>query len=186
VLPFKGLYLYSDEPPEALRVHVYPVPDLGRPFLGVHFTVQVDGRTKIGPTALPALWREQYGGLSGFRAGELLDIAARGAALFLRAGFDFRQMAYEELSKQSRRKLVRLAGELVTKVREEDYTTWGKPGMRAQLLDTRSRALEMDFVLEGDRESMHVLNAVSPGFTCAMPFADHVCDAIERGGVAAR
>jgi L-2-hydroxyglutarate oxidase LhgO len=186
ILPFKGLYLYSNEPADALRVHVYPVPDLGRPFLGVHFTVQVDGHTKIGPTALPALWREQYGGLSGFRLGELFDIAARGAALFLRSGFDFREMAYEELSKQSRRKLVRLAGDLLEGVDEAHYQTWGKPGMRAQLLDTRTRALEMDFVLEGDTQSMHVLNAVSPGFTCSMPFSEYVCDAIERGGVALR
>lgn len=81
---------------------------------------------------------------------------------------------------------MRLAGELVRGVREEDYLRWGKPGMRAQLFDTRTRSLEMDFVLEGDGRSMHVLNAVSPGFTCAMPFADHVCDAIERGGPAPR
>ncbi|MHB8878396.1 MAG: L-2-hydroxyglutarate oxidase [Myxococcaceae bacterium] len=186
ILPFKGLYLYSDEPPGALRVHVYPVPNLRQPFLGVHFTVQVDGRAKIGPTALPAFWREQYGGLSGFRPGELLDIAARGAALFLGAGFDFRRLAFEELSKRSRGKLVRLAGELLEGVREEHYRTWGKPGIRAQLLDTRTRALEMDFVFEGDDRSMHVLNAVSPGFTCSMPFAEYVCDAIERGGVGTR
>ena len=38
----------------------------------------------------------------------------------------------------------------------------------------------LDFVLEGDRRSMHVLNAVSPAFTCAFPFAGHVCDRIEH------
>ena len=37
----------------------------------------------------------------------------------------------------------------------------------------------MDFLLEGNGESFHVLNAVSPGFTCAMPFAAHVCDKVE-------
>jgi hypothetical protein len=38
----------------------------------------------------------------------------------------------------------------------------------------------MDFVLEGDHRSMHVLNAVSPAFTCSLPFAEYVCDQIER------
>jgi len=38
----------------------------------------------------------------------------------------------------------------------------------------------MDFVLEGDDRSMHVLNVVSPGWTCAIPFAGHVVDEIER------
>ena len=35
ILPFKGLYLYSDEPPGAFRTNIYPVPDLRNPFLGV-------------------------------------------------------------------------------------------------------------------------------------------------------
>jgi hypothetical protein len=29
----------------------------------------------------------------------------------------------------------------------------------------------MDFVLEGDKYSTHVLNAVSPAWTCALSFA---------------
>ena len=37
----------------------------------------------------------------------------------------------------------------------------------------------MDFVLEGDHRAMHILNAVSPGLTCSLPFADYVCDQIE-------
>jgi len=41
----------------------------------------------------------------------------------------------------------------------------------------------MDFVLEGDDRSFHVLNAVSPGWTCSIPFARHVVDRI--GGAAA-
>jgi L-2-hydroxyglutarate oxidase len=36
----------------------------------------------------------------------------------------------------------------------------------------------MDFVLEGDNRSLHILNAVSPGFTCCFPFSRFVCDAI--------
>lgn len=42
----------------------------------------------------------------------------------------------------------------------------------------RRLPLEMDFVVEGDDRSMHVLNAVSPGFTCALPFAAAVCERI--------
>jgi hypothetical protein len=38
----------------------------------------------------------------------------------------------------------------------------------------------MDFIVEGDHQSLHVLNAVSPAFTCAFPFADYVCDQIEQ------
>jgi hypothetical protein len=33
-------------------------------------------------------------------------------------------------------------------------------------------------VLEGDARSMHVLNAVSPAFTCSIPFAEYVVETI--------
>ena len=39
----------------------------------------------------------------------------------------------------------------------------------------------MDFRYEGDDRSFHILNAVSPAFTCALPFARHVVDEIEAG-----
>jgi L-2-hydroxyglutarate oxidase LhgO len=180
ILPFKGLYLYSDEPPGALRTNIYPVPDLRNPFLGVHFTVTNEGKAKIGPTAIPALWREQYGGMSRFSLSEFIEIAGRGLSLLGNAGFEFRRLAIEEVKKYSRRRMVRLAGELVEGVRLEHYSKWGKPGIRAQLLDIRKRRLEMDFVLEGDDRSMHVLNAVSPAFTCSLPFSQYVCDRIQQ------
>jgi L-2-hydroxyglutarate oxidase len=44
----------------------------------------------------------------------------------------------------------------------------------------KTQKLEMDFVLEGDDRSMHILNAVSPAFTCALPFSEHVCAEIEK------
>ena len=51
--------------------------------------------------------------------------------------------------------------------------------MRAQLINTRTRRLEMDFICMGDDRSFHVLNAVSPAFTCAFPFARYVADEVE-------
>jgi L-2-hydroxyglutarate oxidase LhgO len=180
ILPFKGLYLYSDEPAGAFRTNIYPVPDLRNPFLGVHFTVTVDGHAKIGPTAIPAFWREHYAGLSGLSLGDLAEIVRLQLGLLIWAGFEFRRLAWEELAKYDRAHLVSLAGRLAEDVRVDDYRRWGRTGIRAQLLDTRTRKLEMDFVLEGDDRSLHVLNAVSPGWTCSIPFAAHVVDEIER------
>ena len=178
ILPFKGVYLYADAASPPLNTHVYPVPDLGYPFLGTHFTVTVDGETMIGPTAMPAFWREQYGWLGRLRAGEVADILGREGAFFLRNDFGFRALAWKELRKYSRRHLVQLAAELVRDVAPEHYRRWGKAGIRAQLVDIRQRKLEMDFKLEGDDRSFHVLNAVSPAFTCAFSFAKYVVDRI--------
>jgi L-2-hydroxyglutarate oxidase LhgO len=86
----------------------------------------------------------------------------------------------DEIAKYSRSKMVSLASVLAEGVTERHYRTWGRPGIRAQLLDITKRKLEMDFVLEGDNRSMHVLNAVSPAFTCSLPFASYVCDQIDQ------
>lgn len=179
ILPFKGLYLKSDEPPGAFRTNVYPVPDLRNPFLGVHVTVQVDGHVKLGPTAIPALWREQYNGVNNFELKEFLEIASRSASFFAASGFDFKRLAMTEMRKYSRRRMVSLASSLAHGITEANFKHWSKPGIRAQLVDIKARKLEMDFVLEGNDRSMHVLNAVSPGWTCSIPFSRHVVEEIK-------
>jgi len=179
ILPFKGLYLYANDKVEPLRTNIYPVPDLRNPFLGVHHTVTVDGHTKIGPTAIPCFWRENYRGFRNFRLREFLEVITRETELFIRNDFEFRKLAWEEMQKIYRPHLVELAGELISDIRPEYYTEWGSPGIRAQLLETRSRRLEMDFKMEGDERSFHILNAVSPAFTCAMSFSDYTFQQIE-------
>jgi L-2-hydroxyglutarate oxidase LhgO len=151
---------------------------LKNPFLGVHFTVAASGKAKIGPTAIPGLWREQYSGMKNFHLNEFVEVATRGLGLLASSNFDFKALALTEAAKYSRARMVSLASRLAEGIKPEHYQNWGKPGIRAQLLDIRQRKLEMDFVLEGDRRSMHVLNAVSPAFTCSLPFSEYVCQRV--------
>lgn len=179
ILPFKGLYLKSDEPPGALGVHLYPVPDLNNPFLGVHYTLTVEGEIKIGPTAIPAFWREQYGLFSRFRWRELVDVVYRELGLLWHDSFDFRRLAWQEMAKYSKREMVRQARQLAEPASSAVRWHWGKPGIRAQLIHTPTLRLMMDFHHEGDERSFHLLNVVSPGFTCAIPFSRYILDQIE-------
>lgn len=216
LLPFIGLYMYVHGLP--LRRLIYPVPSLERPFLGVHYTVTVDGKVKIGPTAIPALFREQYlgdatgraarreavvgvpdvvvgegyardgaGDAPGFtmrevaarwRAGDTARILRLQGELALRWA-PFRSLAWEEVRKYSRRWMQRGAAALLRGV-EPRFGEYGRPGIRAQLVELpsagRGPRLEMDFVVEGDAHSTHILNAVSPGWTTSAPFARHVVD----------
>ncbi len=180
ILPFKGIYLYGQEPAFSLGPHIYPVPDLANPFLGVHLTVTVDGKTKIGPTAIPALWREQYRYFDQFHLKEFIDIVVRQAGLLLFSPFNFKKLALEEMKKYSKSHLVKLAASLAINIHQENFNHFGTPGIRAQLINIKDRKLEMDFILEGDHHSMHILNAVSPGFTSAFPFTEHVCANIQK------
>jgi (S)-2-hydroxyglutarate dehydrogenase len=180
ILPFKGLYLHSNEPVGSIRTNIYPVLDLRNPFLGVHVTVTAAGRIKIGPTAIPALWRENYKGTGNFKWTEFFEILLRSFGLFVLSNFDFKRLAVQEVAKYARSKIVSLASTLVDGVWIEDYQTWGSQGIRAQLVNITKRALEMDFVIEADNKSMYILNAVSPAFTCALPFSQYVCKRIHQ------
>ena len=69
-----------------------------------------------------------------------------------------------------------LATKMVQQIDTSGFNQWSKPGIRAQLLNTVTRELVQDFVVEGDNRSVHLLNAVSPAFTCSFPFAAWVVD----------
>ncbi len=186
ILPFKGLYLKSDEAAGSLKTHIYPVPDLENPFLGVHYTLTAEGGIKLGPTAIPAFWREHYSGLSGFNVSEFIDIISRELGLFLRNDFGFRRLAFQEMAKYRKGEMLRQARQLAEPAAKGVKWRWGPPGIRAQLIHIPTRRLEMDFHHEGDERSFHLLNVVSPGLTCSIPFCRYIFDEIEtlseRGG----
>ena len=182
IVPFKGLYLYSNEKVGALKTHIYPVPDLNYPFLGVHFTVTAAGKIKIGPTAIPAFWREQYHGFNRFSLSELMHILKRESILFFKNKFHFRQVAIHELKKYRKSFLAQQAAYMLDNFSAVDYQAWGKPGIRAQLIDKRRNTLVNDFCYESDDYSFHVLNAVSPAFTCSFPLAEFLVDKIFSSG----
>ena len=174
IIPFKGIYLEYTGEDKPIRTNIYPVPNLKNPFLGVHYTIKADGTIKIGPTAIPALWRENYNSLNGFRVGEMFQIISWESKLFLSNSFNFRTLAFEEIKKFNKKYLVKLAGKMVKQIEENMFNKWSIPGIRAQLLNTKTKELIQDFVVEGDGLSMHILNAVSPAFTCSLPFAEWV------------
>jgi L-2-hydroxyglutarate oxidase len=175
MLPFKGLYWYGNWEPGKLQRHVYPVPDVRNPFLGVHLTVTIDGRAKIGPTAIPIFSRESYAGFGGLSPKEILNIVGIYPKFLTSKHHDVLGLIKTEMPKYLQRHLVSQAKALVPSVDPKDFKQRGKPGIRAQLLDIKNKKLEMDFVVRGDENSTHLLNAVSPAWTSALAMANHVC-----------
>jgi L-2-hydroxyglutarate oxidase LhgO len=179
LIPFKGIYLeYKDS--SLIRKHIYPVPNLKNPFLGVHFTITAAGKVKIGPTAIPAFWRENYQGLSNFNLNEFFEVLFHEARLFVTNAFNFRNLAFEEMKKYCRNYFIRQAVHLVKKIDVNKFGDYLKPGIRAQLLDTETMKLVMDFVVEHGENSTHILNAVSPAFTSAFSFSKFIVDNVEK------
>ncbi|NOV04246.1 L-2-hydroxyglutarate oxidase [Paenibacillus planticolens] len=184
IIPFKGIYLKYTKNKTDVVTNIYPVPNLKNPFLGVHYTKTVDGSIKIGPTAMPAFWRENYQGLQGFNLKEFLQIAGYELKLFITNSFHFRRLAFQEMRKYIKSYFIGLGMSMVKNIDPKGFGHFLRPGIRAQLLHIETLELVQDFVIEGDNRTMHILNAVSPAFTCSMPFAAYVVDHImkQRGG----
>jgi L-2-hydroxyglutarate oxidase LhgO len=170
LIPFKGLYrqLRRDAPCR-VNGNIYPVPDIRNPFLGVHFTRSVHGNVYLGPTAIPAFGRENYGLLAGIDV-EGFGILMEDLIMFL-SNPQFRSVALTEPKKYIPSCFIRDAARLVKELRPEDVEPSAKVGIRPQLVDWETKQLVMDFMVVADGPSVHVLNPISPAFTSSMDLA---------------
>lgn len=174
MLPFMGVYRATAEKNLPLQRLVYPVPHPINPFLGVHFTLTLDRKVKIGPTAIPIAGREQYSFLSGWSGSDIAQSLKGMSSLIHGEAHDFGQIVKSEWPKVIQKLLVKESLELVPNAIH--VKEWHKkpPGIRAQLVHLPTGKLEQDFVLERKFNSTHVLNAVSPGWTSSLPFGQWI------------
>ncbi len=173
MIPFKGLYKkLKQNKSHLVRGNIYPVPDVRNPFLGIHFTRNVHGEVYLGPTAIPAFGRENYGKLQGVDA-EGLEIIYRDAVLFL-VNPKFRDVALREPRKYLSQYFFASAAELVKRLVPADIEPAEKVGIRAQLVDWNNKELEMDFLVLREGNTTHILNPVSPAFTSSMDLAQKI------------
>jgi len=174
LLPVLGLYKTIPDVSLPLKTLVYPVPNPANPFLGVHFTLTTDHKIKIGPTAIPVLGREQYKLSQGFDKKDLKQSISAVIALGRNSLPDLISLAITEFPKISTRNLLKGGSELVPLVSETSGWTIKEPGLRAQLVNKTTGQFEQDFVVRRNGKITHILNAVSPGWTASIPFADWV------------
>jgi len=173
LIPFKGIYYrLKASKSHLIRGSIYPVPDIRNPFLGVHFTRNVYGDVYLGPTAIPALGRENYGILEGIDS-EMFQILSSDATLFL-TNSKFRNVALTEPRKYLFPFFFRDAAALVQRLSPDDLESTHKVGIRPQLVDWKSKELVMDFMVIRDGRAIHVLNPISPAFTSSMDLAQKI------------
>ncbi len=175
IIPFRGeYYKISEKKSQWVRAMVYPVPDLNYPFLGIHFTPTAHGELKVGPNAVLALGRESYRN-SQIHLGETLEMACDLKAWkLLNPGF-IKMASHHLWTSLSKRAFLTEASTLVEGLELSDLLKGPLAGNRAQLIDKQGKLCD-DLVVEQQENAIHILNIVSPGFTCALPFADYIAD----------
>ena len=177
LLPFKGIYWKLN--PSAgfnLKHLVYPVPDLRVPFLGVHTTTSVDGITYLGPTAVPAFGRENYHGIKGVNVRDFFDITSNLTRQFIANKDGFRRLSWQEGSRYIKPRFVAAAKKILPRLKAQHLLPSNKVGIRAQMLDMETSRMVNDFLVENGVNSTHIINAISPAWTSAFPFARYIYD----------
>lgn len=183
LLPFKGLY-YKIKSEKDYKVcsNIYPVPNPALPFLGVHLTRLVTGDVYVGPTVIPAFGQENYGLLNNIYLPEATSIVTFLSKMLLHNKHNFRQLVSTEMKKYIKPYFVKAAQKLVPSITSDDLIKSSKVGIRPQLVNKKTTNLETDFILKNAQASTHVLNAISPAFTCSLAFADLI---VEKANVTA-
>ncbi|HUK20976.1 MAG TPA: L-2-hydroxyglutarate oxidase [Gemmatimonadales bacterium] len=169
VIPFRGYYAELVSSRRFLvNSHVYAAPDLNFPFLGVHLSRRVDGRVTAGPGAMLAFGREAYR-FSEFNSRDLLSTFSWPGFYRMFKSARFWTLLRTEVAKSlSLRQIWAEARQLIPELEPGDLVR-SFAGNRAQLV-SRSGALVDDIVVRETDRTLHVLNAVSPGLTCSLPF----------------
>ena len=173
IVPFRGDY-WRLRPARwpLVRGLIYPVPNPAFPFLGVHFTVRIDGDVWLGPNAVLALAREGYRP-STFRPTELVQML-RWPGLYRMARKYWRTGLGEMFRAASRPALHRQLQRYLPELRPDDILP-GPSGVRAQAI-ARNGTLVDDFVFSQEEAVLHVRNAPSPAATSCFAIARVIVD----------
>ena len=173
IITFRGeYYTLRSESHHLVSGLIYPVPDPRFPFLGVHYTRNINGSVEAGPNAVLALSRE------GYRKRDV-DIGETWSSVsypgFWRMTLKHWKTGLGEMHRSYRKGVfLRDLQRLLPDIREADLAPGGS-GVRAQAV-ARDGTLLDDFNIIRGREAVHVLNAPSPGATSSLAIGEYIVD----------
>jgi L-2-hydroxyglutarate oxidase len=175
VVPYRGeYYQLPAEKSDVVRHLIYPVPEPGLPFLGVHLTRMVDGTVTVGPNAVQGWKREGYGRIN-FSARDTLEML--GFPGFWRVTADNLRVGLAELRNSLWKPgYLRQVQKYCPSIRLADLQRY-PAGIRAQAV-MRDGTLVHDFLFAETARSLHVCNAPSPAATSAIPIGELICDKV--------
>lgn len=173
IVPFRGEYYeLRHDRQHLVKNLIYPVPDPGFPFLGVHYTRMIHGGIECGPNAVLALKREGY---------RHADVSPRDIGQMLRFGGFYRMVGkfwrtgmHEAWRSVSKAAFVHSLQRLVPALQIDDVQRSGA-GVRAQAVEPTGLLCD-DFRIVEAENMVHVLNAPSPGATASISIGRTIAD----------
>ena len=177
IIPFRGeYYKLSSSAEHLVKGLIYPVPAPRFPFLGVHYTRNIHGYVEAGPNAVLAFQQEGYK-KTDINVGEL-------SRTFMFPGFwkmlknNWKTGMSELYRSYNINKFVSDLQRLIPSI-DSDSLVAGGAGVRAQAVDKTGFLLD-DFKIVETSNSLHVINAPSPGATSSLAIGEHLSDLAEK------
>jgi len=176
IVPFRGeFWALRPERSHLVRGLIYPVPDPGLPFLGVHLTKRIDGSVLVGPNAVLALAREGYR-RRDVNVADLRDVFGYSGSWRLFAKH-WRSGLGEIGRSASPSLFVRDAERYVPELRRSDVIP-APAGVRAQAVSPTGDLVD-DFRLSSAGNVTWVRNAPSPAATSSLAIAEELLERLD-------
>jgi L-2-hydroxyglutarate oxidase len=173
IVPFRGEY-YALKPTayHLCKNLIYPVPDPGFPFLGVHFTRMIDQSVECGPNAVLAFAREGYH-KTDVNVGDLVESLTYSG--FLRLAARYWKTGFGEMWRSvSKSAFVKALQRLLPAIRAEDLEP-APAGVRAQAVAPDGSMVD-DFLIRESERVINVCNAPSPAATASLNIGKLIVD----------
>jgi L-2-hydroxyglutarate oxidase len=185
-LHFRGEYwIAHDLYANMVKTNVYSVPNHPDfPFLDPHWILRSDGKSEVGPNAVPVSSPETYSGYIGnvetFLSKLAEVVTSNTRKLLLNPEF-MNLIAKEWLSSLSKTVMIERVQKFMPKIKPEFFTERGTSGIRTPIITPEGKFLPD--VLELERpNSYHILNYNSPGATGAPAYSAYVVKSLQQKG----
>ncbi|MBC8515352.1 L-2-hydroxyglutarate oxidase [bacterium] len=170
IFPFRGEYWRLKPESSITKALLYPAPNLGMPFLGVHFTPEMDGGTLLGPNALLAWHREGYE--RGMVENRQIVDALSWTGFWCLGGRHLRA-GWEEWKRSRTAQAVAHSARRLVPSLPDNALQRALSGVRAQAVDQDGNLVN-DFVVEESPQALHLLNAPSPAATACLAIGEYI------------
>ena len=186
-LHFRGEYWVADSKyNDLVKTTIYTVAEFkGYPFLDPHWIKKVDGKTEIGPNAVPIPSPDTYSGYMGdvhTSISKLKEIVT-GNAIKLLSNPEFLSLISKEwFSSISKTAMISRVQKFIPKIRPEYFSERGTAGIRTPLITPEGKFLP-DVLELSTKSSFHIINYNSPGATGAPAYSAFVVKKMQDEGL---
>ena len=186
-LHFRGEYWVADSNySDLVKTSIYTVAEFkGYPFLDPHWIIKADGKSEIGPNAVPIPGPDTYSGYLGDVSTSLskLKEIVTGNALKLLSDSEFLSLISKEwLSSISKTAMINRVQKFIPKIKPEYFSQRGTAGIRTPLITPEGKFLP-DVLELFSKSSFHIINYNSPGATGAPAYSAFVVKKIQDKGL---